>query len=66
MLTSETLREWEIAWLQSGDLVRADRPLRLVRETAFAETPELKRTKRVDYSEHSHTPKSRRARVSEE
>ena len=63
MFASEVVSKWEMAWLQSDDRVRGDRPLGLVGEkTVFTATRE--RTKRVDYN-IQNAPKSRRARVSE-
>ena len=39
MFAREVVGEWEIAWLQSDDRVRSDRPLRLVGENSFCRDP---------------------------
>ena len=40
MFAKEVVREWEIAWLRSDDLVRGgNRPLRLVGENSFCRNP---------------------------
>ena len=39
MFASEVVREWEIAWLQSDDRVRGDRPPGLVGENSFCRHP---------------------------